>query len=80
MLAAGLLVTVNSDDPSYFGGYVNENFLAIQEALALTEEEVTTLARNSFQASFLPDREKTAALASFDAFEAAWRSRALDER
>ena len=40
MLEAGLLVTVNSDDPSYFGGYVNENFIAIQEALALTEAEI----------------------------------------
>ena len=64
MLAAGLLVTVNSDDPSYFGGYVNENFLAIQEALSLTEVEIATLARNSFVASFLPDREKATALAA----------------
>ena len=40
MLAAGLLVTVNSDDPSYFGGYVNENFIAIQQALALTGIEI----------------------------------------
>jgi adenosine deaminase len=72
MLAAGLLVTVNSDDPSYFGGYVNENFIAIQDALALTRMEVETLARNSFVASFLPDREKAAALERFDAFRARW--------
>jgi adenosine deaminase len=72
MLAAGLLVTVSSDDPAYFGGYVNENFFAIQEALALTEGEVMTLARNSFVASFLPDSEKAAALETFDAFRAKW--------
>jgi adenosine deaminase len=72
MLAAGLLVTVNSDDPSYFGGYVNENFVAVQEALALTEAEIARLARNSFVASFLPDAEKAAALAAFDAFHAKW--------
>jgi adenine deaminase len=72
MLAAGLLVTVNSDDPSYFGGYVNENFLAVQQALALTEAEIATLARNSFAASFLGDREKAAAVEGFDAFQAKW--------
>ena len=72
MLAAGLLVTVNSDDPSYFGGYVNENFVAVQEALALTEADIATLARNSFVASFMADAEKAAALAAFDAFQAKW--------
>ena len=68
MLEAGMLVTVNSDDPSYFGGYVNENFVAVQKALALTPEEIATLARNSFVTSFLSDREKDVALAGFDAF------------
>jgi adenosine deaminase len=72
MLAAGLLVTVNSDDPSYFGGYVNENFLAVQEGLGLTPAEIATLARNSFVASFLPEQEKRAALGAFEAFEARW--------
>ncbi len=72
MLGEGLLVTVNSDDPSYFGGYVNENFIAIQEALALTESEIATLARNSFVASFLTDAEKAASLAAFDTFHARW--------
>jgi adenosine deaminase len=72
MLAAGLLATVNSDDPSYFGGYVNENFLAVQAALALTREEIATLARNSFTASFLPDRAKAAALDAFEAFDRRW--------
>lgn len=72
MLAAGLLVTVNSDDPSYFGGYVNENFTAVQDALALTFQEVATLARNSFLASFLPDCDKAAAVGAFDRFVAKW--------
>ena len=72
MLAAGLVVTVNSDDPSYFGGYVNENFVAIQQALGLTRSEIAILARNSFVASFLPDREKAVRLAAFDAFQAKW--------
>ena len=72
MLEQGLLVTVNSDDPSYFGGYVNENFLAIQQALGLTESDIATLARNSFLASFMPDQEKMAAVGMFDSFRAKW--------
>ncbi len=72
MLRAGLLATVNSDDPSYFGGYVNENFVAIQQALALDHADIVTLARNSFIGSFLPDADKAAALVRFDAFAAKW--------
>jgi adenosine deaminase len=72
MLAAGILATVNSDDPAYFGGYVNENFVAIQQALSLTEDEIATLARNSFVASFLSQQEKVAALEKFDSFLANW--------
>jgi adenosine deaminase len=55
MLAAGLKVTVNSDDPAYFGGYVNDNYLEVAKAVGLTAEDLVTLARNSFEASFLPD-------------------------
>jgi adenosine deaminase len=55
MLAAGLKVTVNSDDPAYFGGYVNDNYLQVAEAVGLTADNLVTLARNSFEASFLPD-------------------------
>jgi adenosine deaminase len=57
MLEAGLLVTVNSDDPPYFGGYVNENFTAVQQALDFSRSELIQLARNSFTASFLPESE-----------------------
>ncbi len=57
-LDAGLLVTVNSDDPSYFGGYIGENYKAVQQALNLSAADVVALAKNSFKASFLPDEEK----------------------
>ncbi|MEU9853349.1 adenosine deaminase [Streptomyces sp. NPDC047974] len=57
MLDAGLLVTVNSDDPAYFGGYVGDNYAAVGEALALSREQLRVLARHSFEASFLDDDE-----------------------
>jgi adenosine deaminase len=60
MLAAGLKVTVNSDDPAYFGGYVNDNYRQVAEAVQLTPADVVALARNSFDASFLPDAMKRA--------------------
>ncbi|MEV0525158.1 adenosine deaminase [Streptomyces sp. NPDC050439] len=53
MMDAGLLCTVNSDDPAYFGGYVDDTFHAVREALALDQERLRELARNSFEASFL---------------------------
>ena len=52
MLEHGLVATVNSDDPAYFGGYLNENFLAVASHLELTEEHIAALADNSFQAAF----------------------------
>lgn len=58
LLEKGVCVTVNSDDPAYFGGYMNDNFIAITEALDLTEDEIKTLALNSFEAAFLPQNEK----------------------
>jgi len=58
LLDAGVVATINSDDPAYFGGYVRENFVATQEALNLTDDELATLAKNSFEASFIPDEEK----------------------
>ncbi|MFD6343380.1 adenosine deaminase [Streptomyces roseolus] len=57
MLDAGLLVTVNSDDPAYFGGYVGDNYAAVREALSLSQEQVRVLARHSFEAAFLDDDE-----------------------
>ncbi|MGW6375817.1 adenosine deaminase [Rhodococcus sp. NPDC055112] len=58
MLEAGLLVTVNSDDPAYFGGYVDDNFARLQAELGLTEQERETLARNSIRASFASPERK----------------------
>ncbi|MBK3575709.1 adenosine deaminase [Streptomyces sp. MBT65] len=70
MLDAGLLCTVNSDDPAYFGGYAGDNFDAIREALHLTEDRLRELARNSFVASFLEDDEERRAryLAEVEAY------------
>ena len=53
-------MTVNSDDPSYFGGYINANYQAVSDALGLSVGDIVTLAKNSFAASFLPDNEKQA--------------------
>ncbi|EAQ02705.1 adenosine deaminase [Pseudooceanicola batsensis HTCC2597] len=67
LLRAGLHVTVNSDDPPYFGGYVNENYRQCAAALDLTAAELITLARNSITAAFLPEADKAAHLARIDA-------------
>jgi adenosine deaminase len=68
LMAAGLRVTVNSDDPAYFGGYVNENYRAVQRALGLSREELRRLAKNSFLASFLPEAEKQRHCRSVDEY------------
>lgn len=62
MMDAGLLCTVNSDDPAYFGGYVDDTFHAVREALALDQERLRELARNSFEASFLDGSAEDEAL------------------
>jgi adenosine deaminase len=66
MLAAGLVVTVNSDDPAYFGGYVDDNLAAIQQEFGLDASQLATLARNSFSASFLSEAEKHRHIAAVD--------------
>jgi len=58
LMEAGLMVTINSDDPAYFGGYMNENYIQIAAALNLSKKQITDLAKNSFKASFLSDVEK----------------------
>ena len=68
LLDRGLKVTVNSDDPAYFGGYIAENFRAAQRALGLGRDDIARLARNSFEASFLPDDRKRAWIGKVDAF------------
>ncbi|HEV7341286.1 MAG TPA: adenosine deaminase [Sphingopyxis sp.] len=69
MLRAGLIATVNSDDPSYFGGYVNANYQAVADALDLSKIELVTLARNSFTGSFLDDAAKARHLAAIDTYD-----------
>jgi adenosine deaminase len=70
MLDRGLLVTINSDDPAYFGGYLNENYTATAGALALRPDELRQLARNGFAASFQAPQEKSRLLAVFDSVAA----------
>lgn len=67
MLAQGLCVTVNSDDPAYFGGYINENFVQIFAALNLNASHAYQLAYNSFEAAFVDDLQKQAWRAQLDA-------------
>ncbi len=73
MLDRGLCATVNSDDPAYFGGYVEDNFTAVQSALQLSREDLVQLAKNSFTASFLPVDEKQRHLAEIDQVQATAR-------
>jgi adenosine deaminase len=68
LLDLGLCVMINSDDPAYFGGYVNENYVAVQEALNLSREDLYQLARNSFQATFLTPAEKDAYILELDTY------------
>ena len=70
LLRAGVKVTINSDDPAYFGGYVAENYIALAERAGLSSEEVVTLAKNSFEASWITDEDKAGYLADIDAYVA----------
>jgi len=67
MLDLGLKVTVNSDDPAFFGGYVGANYAAVTDALALAKADLVTLAKNSFAGSFLSESEKAKHLAAVEA-------------
>jgi adenosine deaminase len=58
LLERGLVVTINSDDPAYFGGYIGDNFRAVRDGLKLTDEQVAAIAANSIEASFAPDGRK----------------------
>jgi adenosine deaminase len=67
LLDLGVLVTINSDDPAYFGGYVLDNYLAAALGLGLTREDLVRLARNSIEAAFIPDEEKAVLLDELEA-------------
>src|SRR5262245_36399164 len=66
VLDKGLMVTVNSDDPAYFGGYVNENYRASAQALGLARDEIAAIVRNGIEASLMATAEKDKALADVD--------------
>ncbi len=68
MLAQGLRVTLNSDDPAYFGGYVNANYQALADHAGLTRGQIVQIAINSFQGSFLPEAEKAARISDVRAY------------
>jgi adenosine deaminase len=66
MLEAGLVATVNSDDPAYFGGYVQENLDGVTAALELTDDQIFTLARNSFEAAFIDEETRAGYLSELE--------------
>ncbi|WP_122465755.1 adenosine deaminase [Brevundimonas lutea] len=68
MLRRGLHVTLNSDDPAYFGGYVADNYVRLAEATGLSREALVQMARNSFEGAFVDDAAKTRHLAEIDAY------------
>ena len=72
MMNAHLLITINSDDPAYFGGYLSQNYLAVAESFHLTRDELRLLAKNSFEASFASDQEKTKWIAMVDEYCDSW--------
>jgi len=71
MLDKGLRATVNTDDPAYFGGYMNDNYIRTADAIGLTREDVITLAKNSFRGSFLPQADIDRHIAEIDAVASA---------
>jgi adenosine deaminase len=70
LLDRGVKVTVNSDDPAYFGGYILDNYMAVIKGLALTKSDVVQLVRNSIEASFMSEDERAPFLRDLDTIEA----------
>jgi len=68
LLREGVTITINSDDPAYFGGYVADNYAAVADQAGLTSEEVVTLAKNSFEASWIDADRRAAYLAEIDRY------------
>lgn len=66
MLSHGIVATINSDDPAYFGGYLNENYVGVARAIGLSADNIVTLAKNSIKASFIPYNEKRALYEAID--------------
>jgi adenosine deaminase len=70
MLDRGMRVTVNSDDPAYFPGYMTENLIAVQEGADLSRPELLQLSRNAFEAAWLPRRQRDEYLTTLNAYTA----------
>jgi adenosine deaminase len=68
MLDLGLCATINSDDPAYFGGYMNANFIAVEYTLSLGRDRLVTLVRNSFDAAFIEDARRRVLLGELDSY------------
>lgn len=68
MMRKGLQITINSDDPAYFGGYINENFLAVQKIFRFSKKDIYSLVKNSFDASFLKEAQKEEMIAKLDEY------------
>jgi adenine deaminase len=75
MMNKGLAVTINSDDPAYFGGYINENYSALASALNLSSDDIYQIAKNSINASFLPGHEKVIMNKKIDVYMEQFRSK-----
>jgi Adenosine deaminase len=71
LLEKGVKVSINSDDPAYFGGYIGDNYYALADQFALTKAQVVQLARNSFETSWISEDQKRLYLAELDAYVAA---------
>jgi adenosine deaminase len=71
LIDAGLCVSINSDDPAYFGGYINENFGAVCDVFDLNREEICALGRNSFEGAFMDETRRLEILEELNEFEAA---------
>jgi adenosine deaminase len=70
MIGAGLVVSINSDDPAYFGGYIGDNYRGARDELGLDDATITDIARNSIKSSFLDDPRKAALLADLESVSA----------
>jgi adenosine deaminase len=68
LLQRGVRITINSDDPAYFGGYIGDNYLAAQQALGLTREELAAIARNAVEAAFVDEARRAELRAGLDAY------------
>ena len=68
LMDRGIPITINSDDPAYFGGYINENYYKVQQAFNMESWMIVDLAKNSFKFSFLPEKEKKNHIKNIDKF------------